>query len=151
MTYGISYPNFRDLPSKSHSFDGMIAYQTSTLGISASSKTLPQVRYGVIASGNFFETIGVQPVLGRAFLPDEDKVPGRDAVVVLAYDFWQKELAKDPHVIGRILRIKGIEGIEFTVGGVALAPRRQAALDAKSADDAIAGGTVDSGRWYHPP
>jgi predicted permease len=113
---GISYPNFRDLSSRSHSFDGMIAYQTSTLGISTSSKTLPQVRYGVIASGNFFETIGVQPVLGRAFLPDEDKVPGRDAVVVLAYDFWQKELAKDPHVIGRILRIKGIE---FTVVGVA--------------------------------
>jgi predicted permease len=113
---GVSYPNFRDLESKSHSFDGMLAYQTSTLGISTSSKTLPQVRYGVIASGNFFDVIDVRPVLGRAFLPEEDKVPGRDPVVVLAYDFWQKELAKDPEVIGRALRIKGID---FTVIGVA--------------------------------
>jgi len=62
--------------------------------------------------------------------------------------FGKRSWRKIPDVIGRILRIKGIE---FTVGGVALAPRRPAALDAKSADDAIAGGTVDSGRWYHPP
>jgi predicted permease len=112
----VSYPNFRDLQSKSQSFAGMVAFQVSTLSVATSPRALPQVVFGVIASDNFFRDFGVQPVLGRSFLPDEGKVPSRDAVVVIAYDFWQTRLGKDPSVIGRNLRIKGID---FTIVGVA--------------------------------
>ena len=113
---GVSYPNYRDLRAKSQSFDGMLACRLSTLSVATSPKALPQIRSGVIASDNFFQTLGVQPFLGRGFLPEEGKVPGRDAVVVVSYDFWENQLARDPAVIGRTLRIKGID---FTVVGVA--------------------------------
>jgi predicted permease len=113
---GVSYPNYRDLLAKSQSFDGMIASEFSTVSVATSAKALPQVYFGVLVSDNFFQALGVQPALGRAFLPEEGKVPGRDAVVVISDDFWQTQFAKDPSVIGRSIRIKGID---FTVVGVA--------------------------------
>jgi predicted permease len=112
---GVSYPNFRDLQSKSQSFEGMVAFQLSTLSVATSAQSLPQVVSGVIATDNFFQALGVQPVLGRGFVPEEGKVPGRDAVAVISNDFWQTQLAKDPS-IGRNLRIKGLD---FTIVGVA--------------------------------
>ena len=54
------------------------------------------MKFGVLASGNFFRVLHVQPVLGRGFRPDEDQVPGRDAVVVLGYDLWKTEFASQP-------------------------------------------------------
>ncbi len=56
------------------------------------------------------------PRLGRAFREDEDKVPGRDAVVVLGSDFWRHQFASDPAVVGRTVRLNGKD---FTVIGVA--------------------------------
>jgi predicted permease len=113
---GVSYPDYRDLRAKSQSFDGMVAYQLSTMSAATSPKALPQIRTGLVVSDNWFQVLGVQPVLGRAFLPEEGKVPGRDAVVVVSYDFWENQLARDPSVIGRNLRIKGID---FNIVGVA--------------------------------
>jgi predicted permease len=120
----VSYPNYLDLRDKSHSFDNMTAFQLSTLSVAANNRDLPKIRTGVIASDNFFQTLGVQPILGRAFLPEEGKVPGRDAVTVIGYDFWQNDLAHDPNVIGRNIRIKGID---FTIVGVA--PKTFNAID----------------------
>jgi predicted permease len=113
---GISYPNFRDLRDKSHSFDGVVAFRLSTMSVATSAKSIPQVKTGVLASENFFQVLGVQPILGRGFLPDEGKVSGRDAVVVVSYDFWENQLARDPAAVGRSVRIKGID---FTIVGVA--------------------------------
>ena len=59
--------------------------------------------------------MGVEPELGRAFRPDEDQVPGRDAVVMLGHDFWQREFGADRSIIGRTVRLNGID---FTVIGV---------------------------------
>ena len=54
--------------------------------------------------------------LGRGFRADEDEVPGRDAVAVLGPDFWRREFASDPSVVGRTIRLNGTD---FTVIGVA--------------------------------
>jgi predicted permease len=111
----VSYPNYRDLRDQSKSFDGVTAFQLSTMSVATSSHELPKIRTGVIVSDNFFQTLGVQPILGRTFLPEEGQVPGRDAVVVVGYDFWQNDLARDPNVVGHTLRVKGID---FTIIGV---------------------------------
>ena len=71
---------------------------------------------GMLASGNLFTSMGVQPALGRPFLPDEDRVPGRDAVVVLGHALWEQDFASDPSVVGRRV---DINGHPFTVIGVA--------------------------------
>ena len=70
----------------------------------------------MLVSGNFFSVLGVEPELGRTFGEQEDQAPGRDAVLILGHDFWEKELGGDPAILGRKVRLSGIE---FTVIGVA--------------------------------
>lgn len=113
---GISYPDYRDFRDKAHSFDGMIAFEYANFSLARSAAETPQMRFGILVSDNYFKVLGVQPVLGRALLADEGQAPGRDPVVVLAYDFWRSEFFADRAILNRTVRINGIE---FTVIGVA--------------------------------
>src|SRR4030095_16522480 len=72
--------------------------------------------HGVLASGNLLSLMGVEPTVGRTFRPDEDQVPGRDAVVVLARTTWEREFASDPDILGKTVRINSVP---FTIIGVA--------------------------------
>ena len=112
-----SYREYLDLRDKTKSYDGVIANAPlATVGFSAEAGATPQVRGGLLVSGNYFRVLGVEPPLGRGFRQDEDEAPGRDAVVVLAADFWKREFASDPSVVGRTIRLNGKD---FTVIGVA--------------------------------
>ena len=112
-----SYREYLDVRDKTKSYDGVIANATiQEVAFSAEPGATPRVRGGMVVSGNYFRVLGVEPTLGRGFRDDEDKVPGRDAVVVLGPDFWKHEFAGDPSVLGRTVRLNGKE---FTVIGVA--------------------------------
>jgi predicted permease len=112
-----SYREYRDIRDKTTTYDGVIAYtDMEAVGFSAQPGTTPQVRGGMMVSGNYFDALGVVPRLGRGFREDEDKVPDRDAVVVLGSDFWRHQFASDPSVVGRTVRLNGKD---FTVIGVA--------------------------------
>ena len=113
---GVSYPNYRDLREKAQAVDGMVAYQLSVLSMASTSKDAPQIRMGMLVSDNFFDMLGIRPGLGRGFLPEEGKVPGRDAVVVLSYDYWLNQMRADRSVVGKTMRIKGID---FNIVGIA--------------------------------
>jgi putative ABC transport system permease protein len=112
----VSYPNYRDLRSASQSFDGLIAYQLLTVSFARSRQTVREMRLGMLVSDNFFDVLGIQPALGRRFAPDEGRVPGRDAVVILGHDFWKNVLAGDHSILGGVVLINGIE---FNAIGVA--------------------------------
>ena len=116
--YGaFSYREYLDIRNHAKSYDGVVAHAgLSAVGFSAQPGATPQVRGGVMVSGNFFSVLGVEPRVGRGFRADEDQVPGRDAVAVLGADFWKSELGGDPSVVGRKIRLNGHE---FTVVGVA--------------------------------
>ena len=113
---GISYPDYRDLREKNQSFAGVVAYQFTTAGFTDSPKALPQMRMGQTVSDNFFDVLDVQPALGRRFLRDEGKVDGRDAIMILSYDFWQTQYSGNPSIIGQHARLNGVD---FTIVGVA--------------------------------
>lgn len=113
---GISYPNYRDLRDKSRSFEGLVAFRTLTFSFAKSSAEVPHVRAGMVVTDNFFNALGVRPAMGRGFIPEEGAVPGRDAVVVLDYGFWNDQFNSDASIVGSTLRINGID---FTVVGVA--------------------------------
>lgn len=113
---GVSYPNYRDLSDKSRSFDGIVAYEFYTWGVATSARDVPQMRFGMLVSGNFFRVLGVEPSLGRSFRPEEAQVPGRDAVAVLGHDYWANQFASDASVIGRTIRVNGVD---CTIIGVA--------------------------------
>ena len=112
----VSYPDFVDFRDRDASFESLTAYTLSRFGFAADSQAQPQMKLGLLVSGNFFRVLGTEPRLGRGFRPEEDQVPGRDAVLVLGYAFWQTEFSADPSVIGRRVRVNSID---FTVVGIA--------------------------------
>jgi len=120
----ISYRDYADFRDRSHTFTGLVAFTFSNFGFSAKRGDLAQMKVGYLVSGNLFRVMGIEPDLGRGFQPEEDQLPGRDAVVVLSHDFWEKDLAADRSIIGRKVRLNGID---FTVIGVA--PERFTGMD----------------------
>ena len=112
----ISYLDYVDLRDRAQTFAGLAAYNVTFASFATGHDHIAQSTLGLAVSGNFFDVLELQPALGRAIRPDEDIVPGRDAVVVLAYDTWTEQFGSDPGVIGRQIRLGGLD---FTVVGVA--------------------------------
>ena len=119
-----SYRDYLDFRNTSKSFDGLLADTTYSFGFSKGPDSPAQLKMGMLVTGNFFRVLGVEPELGRGFSDEEDQVPGRDAVVVLGHDLWEKDFAADPAILDKKIRLSGIE---FTVIGVA--PERFTGLD----------------------
>jgi predicted permease len=112
-----SHREYLDIREHTKSYEGVAAGgPLGSVGFSADPRATPLVRGGMLVSGNYFRVLGVEPKIGRGFREDEDRVPGRDAVVVLASDFWKREFAGDRSVVGRTVRLNGMD---FTVIGVA--------------------------------
>jgi len=111
-----SYPDYVDIRDRSRSLEGLAAFRYITAAFAVDPASSPRLKLGMLASGNLFSSMGVEPTIGRGFRPDEDLVPGRDAVVVVGRRLWEEELGSDPAVLGRRVRINGVE---VTVIGVA--------------------------------
>jgi macrolide transport system ATP-binding/permease protein len=110
----ISYPNYRDFRDRNNSFSGMVAFRYTLLGLSNSG--VNERITGYLATGNYFDALGVKPALGRFFTPDDDRAPGAHPVAVITYDCWQKRFAGASQAIGKTVIINGRN---FTVIGVA--------------------------------
>jgi predicted permease len=111
----MSFPNYLDFRDRNTVFSGLVAYHF----VAASMSVQPRENiraWGYEATGNYFETLGVGPLLGRFFGPQEDDKPGAHPVVVISHRFWQSHFSGDPRVIGRSVKINGYP---FTVIGVA--------------------------------
>ncbi|HEX5234822.1 MAG TPA: ABC transporter permease [Silvibacterium sp.] len=108
-----SYPMYLDLRDKNTVFSGLIAAASAPVGISWNnhSESVP----AEMVSGNYFQTLGVQPAVGRLFVSGDETSPGANPVAVLSFDFWKSHLAEAP-VTGRTLLINGTP---FTITGVA--------------------------------
>jgi len=110
----ISYLNYRDFRDRNNSFSGMLAYRYTPLGLSHNG--VNERVWGYLATGAYFEVLGVKPALGRFFTPDDDRAPGAHPVAVITYDCWQKRFAGDAQVIGKTVIVNGRN---FTIIGVA--------------------------------
>src|SRR5689334_23504625 len=75
----------------------------------------PEEILGSFVSENYFTMLGGTTQLGRFFTPEEDSVPGRDAVVVLSHGFWQRRFGGDTQLVGRNIKLNGKA---FTVVGI---------------------------------
>jgi predicted permease len=109
-----SYLNYQDVRSTNGVFTDMVAQLRIplSLGRGASAERI----LGEIVSGNYFSVLGVTPIRGRAFLPEEDRTPGSHAVVVVSYGLWKRRFAQDPALVGRQIVL---DGTSFTVVGIA--------------------------------
>jgi predicted permease len=111
-----SYRDYVDIRDRNKTFEGLAAFSYLTVGFASDPTETPKIKMGMMASSNLLPLMGVEPAIGRTFRPDEDQVPGRDAVVVLGRTMWEQEFGSDAGVLGRSVRINGAA---FTVIGVA--------------------------------
>jgi predicted permease len=93
-----SVAEINDYRERNRSLTGLVEYHAMTFTLLGGSEP-HQVRTGVVSAG-FFDFFGVKPLLGRTFLDEEEK-PGAQPVLVLSYEFWQKQERGDPNIIGR--------------------------------------------------
>jgi predicted permease len=75
-----------------------------------------EVILGELVTGNYFSVLGVEPFLGRGFIPEEDQTPGKYPVIVISHGLWRTRFGSDPDIIGKTVRVNGMS---FTVVGVA--------------------------------
>ncbi|MCI0665300.1 MAG: ABC transporter permease [Acidobacteria bacterium] len=97
----ISYPDFTVLRESSDVLSALAVQKE--MGVSFGNGTRSEVVLGSLVSGNYFDLLGIKPVLGRAFLPEEDRTPGLHPVVIISHNFWQSRFNGDPAVIGRTI------------------------------------------------
>lgn len=95
---GISTMNFLDWKNQNTVFTAMAAETGGAVTLSGGQEPV-QLR-GSRVSAPYFDVFGIQPILGRAFRPDEDQ-PGKDQVVVLSHRIWESRFASDRNIIGR--------------------------------------------------
>ncbi len=95
----MSYPICRDLQAQGRFFEGVLCRAATTVNLSTGGEHQPAE--AEIVSGTYFSVFGVGPALGRVLGPEDDGAPGASPVVVLAYDFWQTQLAGAADVVGR--------------------------------------------------
>jgi predicted permease len=112
--YTLSYPQLVDFRQQADAFSSLFGSQVDLGGLSVDGKA-NQFLYAQV-TGNYFSTLGLQPALGRLFLPSEGESSGKDPYVVLGYSYWQKRFGGDPTVVGKQALI---DGQEATIIGVA--------------------------------
>jgi len=112
----LSYPDYADLRDRTKTLQALACYDFFLAGIGTQVNQVPKYSLNASVSGNFFNGLGIQPVLGRGFRSDEDAVAGRDLLAVISYHMWDRDFARDRSVLGRSIRVNGSD---FTIIGVA--------------------------------
>jgi predicted permease len=101
--FPFTYPDFESMRDGQQSFVGITAANIAPMSLTGKGK--PERVWGMVASANYFDLLGVRPILGRGFLPEEDNKPGGAPVAVISYRLWQTHFGANPDVVGQTLEI----------------------------------------------
>lgn len=99
----LSYPDYADLRDNAKSLTGLLAYHDDYMIITGTAK--PVRIYGTLSSANYFDVLGVRPILGRALLSSPQDERQGAAEAVLGYDLWQRQFAGDPSIVGKTIQV----------------------------------------------
>ena len=102
----LSWPDFVDLQRSCTLFDSF--FVSKIMGTTLSIGDRAEVTTGSIVSANYFDAIGVHPILGRGFEPGEDSGRNAHPVTVISYQLWQRRFKGDPQIIGKTQRLNGV-------------------------------------------
>src|SRR5258708_10512048 len=112
--FPFTYPDFEAMRAGQQSFVGLTGCNATPMSLAGEGK--PERVWGTGASANYFDVLGVRPILGRAFLPEEDQKPGGAPVEVISYRLWQTHFGANPGVAGQTIEINQHP---YTIVGVA--------------------------------
>ena len=100
---GFNYDDYKILRDAS-TMARSAGYATAPVNVSVDGRPEASVQ-GQLVSGDYFSLLGVNPVIGRAIGPDDDRVPNGHPVVMLSHGYWERRFARDPGVLGRTIRL----------------------------------------------
>ena len=109
-----SYPNYKDYRDRNQVFSSLLLYSPILINLTGFGE--PQVVMGQIVTGNYFSALGVNAIVGRTFLPEEDVNPGANPVAVIGYGLWTRVFGADPRITSRTIRLNNHD---FNIVGVA--------------------------------
>ena len=110
--FAISPANFLDYKKQNTVFESLVAMRPATFNLTGLGD--PERLRGLSLTGGFCAMLGVQPQIGRDFLPEEDQ-PGRDNVVILSHGLWQRRFGGDLKILNQEI---SLGGRAYTVVGV---------------------------------
>jgi macrolide transport system ATP-binding/permease protein len=111
----LSYADLKDYQARNGVFTSLAAYTSPRL-MTWQARDDSQRIFGELVTGNYFQTLGLRPALGRFFLPEEDGNPGAHPVAILNYGTWQSRFGGASDIVGKTLRFNNVV---FTVVGIA--------------------------------
>jgi len=109
-----SYPAYKELRDHNQVFEGVLAADKTSVGISWHNQA--ENDEAEVVSGNYFQVLGLQPALGRLFTQQDDTQKNANPVTVVSYNFWHTHLGAARDVVGQTILINGHT---FTIRGVA--------------------------------
>jgi predicted permease len=110
----LDYPDYRDIRDRNKSFSEVAESRIMRVGLEVNNSA--QAVWGYEASGNYFQMMGIKPLLGRFIQPADDVVINGSEVAVLSYGSWKSRFGSDPNIVGKTVHINKIA---YTVIGVA--------------------------------
>ena len=109
-----SFPNYRDVRDRNTTLAGLAAYRIVPIELETSSGA--SRIWGLLATGNYFDVLGIRPAMGRFFNVSEDMHPRASPYAVLSYGAWRSRFGGDPGIVGKTIRLNRLA---YTVLGVA--------------------------------
>ncbi|MDI1248772.1 MAG: ABC transporter permease [Lacunisphaera sp.] len=109
----VSLPDLRDFGALDQVFAGTLATMSTPASLTVNRET--RWLETQVVSANFFDLLGVRPLLGRTFRPDEDLAPGGNPLLVISESLWRRQFGADPELIGRHVELNRQP---FTIIGV---------------------------------
>ncbi|HLK62594.1 MAG TPA: ABC transporter permease [Bryobacteraceae bacterium] len=91
-----------DYRRENRTLSGLVEYHSMAFTLLGGNEA-HRVRTGVVSAG-FFDLFGVKPLIGRTFVPDDDR-PGAAPVLVLSYEYWKRKEGGDPNIVGRVFQM----------------------------------------------
>jgi putative ABC transport system permease protein len=104
-TFSASHPNFLDWRTQNTMFEELAA--AANVGFSLTTAEEAEIVRGYAVTWNFLPALGIAPVLGRNFLPEEDRPAPNARVAVLSYGFWQRRFGGDPNILQKTITLNG--------------------------------------------
>ena len=98
-----SYLDYRDLREQNHTFTGILAYHHDWITLTGGAQ--PERVFIANVTANYFDVLGIKPVLGRFFLAEEETRPDAVPNVILSYSLWKTRYAADPAIVGKSIEI----------------------------------------------
>jgi putative ABC transport system permease protein len=107
-TQPLSYPDLEDFSRNTRTLAGIAGFTSPmVIGMSVASSSSPERVFTEFVTADYFDVLGIRPILGRTFEPGEDRAEGAHPVAVMAYALWQQRFAAARDIVGRTVRLNG--------------------------------------------